>query len=438
MRSSVRSWICVVLTGLPTVALAADAPPADEVGFVTIFDGKTMNGWDTFYGVPERETPRPDSFVVQDGALYCKGLGDYWLRYKGEKLDNFILRFQFKLTKGANSGICIHTQDTGIPWQTGFEVQWLDDHGKDPDLHTTGSIYDVVNPMYNASKPAGEWNDMEITCRGKQVIVVVNGLKLIDTDFGLLTMPRGKFKTPYNDLPTTGWVTFQDHGMAWWMRNVRLKKLDAGECESKPATRPYCQATGFTTILDGKSMDGWKVINPEGGKVPQDDWVLQDGYLRCRGRTGSTYFRYEKEPLADFVLRGEFRIAPKTNSGIVLRSTKTGQPCYTGFEIQVYDDHGKPPRRHSCGSIYDIVTPMYNTSKPAGEWNSFEITVDGSLVAVVLNGWKIIDTDFSKLTAPRGKFNFAYSDMPRSGYLCFQDHGGMVDYRNIQVKKIPH
>ena len=432
--------LCVlVLAACPVlgaVGAAQSQPACDETGFVPIFDGKTMTGWDVFYDAPEKEIPKPDAFVVSDGTLYCKGYGHYWLRYKAEKLDNFVLRFQYKLTRNANSGICIHTQDRGIPWQTGFEIQLLDDYGKDPDVHANGAIYDIVPPMYNASKPLGEWNDMEITCCGKVVKVEINGLKLIDTDFGQLTMPRGKFKTPFADLPSTGYVTFQDHGMAWWMRNVRLKKLDA-KASAACADEPKCGDEGFVTIFDGKSFDGWSVFNPEGGTVPPDNWVLQEDFVHCTGKGGGTYFRYN-QPLADVVLRGEFRVAPRTNSGIVLRSAKTGEPCFTGFEVQVFDDNGKLPNKHCCGSVYDIVTPMFNTAKPAGEWNAFEITVDRSLVKVVLNGWKVIDTDFAKLTKPRGKFDFAYSDMPKSGYLCFQDHGGVVDYRNMRVKKIQH
>jgi hypothetical protein len=430
-------WLAAAIGATASLAGAGEAKPAcAEEGFVSIFDGKTMNGWDVLYIAPEREVPKPDAFVVQDGTFYCKGYGSYWLRYKAEKLDNFVLRLEFKLSKGANSGVCIHTQDRGIPWQTGFEVQLLDDYGKDPDVHTTGAIYDVITPMYNASQPQGEWNEMEITCAGKQVQVVVNGLKLIDTDFGQLTMPLGKFKTPYNDLPTTGYVTVQDHGMELWLRNIRVKKLDEKAMSQPPAAKSCCQVKGFETIFDGKSLDGWVVYNPEGGEIPRDDWVPMEDFVRCRGTGGGTYLRYEKEPLDNVVVRGEFRVAKGTNSGIVLRSTKTGQPCYTGFEIQVYDDAGKPPNKHACGAVYDIVTPMFNASKPAGEWNTFEITIDGSLATVVLNGWKIIDTDFGKLTKPRGKFNFAYSDLPKSGYLCFQNHGGQVDYRNIQVKKI--
>jgi len=64
-----------------------------------------------------------------------------------------------------------------------------------------------------------------------------------------------------------------------------------------------------------------------------------------------------------------------------------------------------------------------------------EITCDGHLVKVVLNGLKVIDTDFSKLTEPIGKFAFAYADMPKKGYIALQDHWTPIWYRNIRLKK---
>lgn len=199
-----------------------------------------------------------------------------------------------------------------------------------------------------------------------------------------------------------------------------------------------CGDKGFVTIFDGKSMEGWEIVL-EPGDEPEKKWqpdafYLEDGTLACKGY-GFHWFRY-KEPLGDCVLRLEFKIAKDTNSGICLRSKEKGAPPFTGFEIQIADDVGKDPHKHGTGAIYDIVTPMYNASRPVGEWNEMEITVKGPLVIVALNGLKVIDTDFSRLTKPIGKFDFAYADMPRCGYLALQDHWTPIWYRNIRVKKL--
>ena len=191
---------------------------------------------------------------------------------------------------------------------------------------------------------------------------------------------------------------------------------------------------GFTTIFDGTSFDGWEIYVQPGHELKQDAFYLEDGTLACKGY-GYHWFRY-KVPLSDFVVSLEFKIAKGTNSGVCLRSRKDGEPPVTGFEVQIEDDIGKDPNKHSTGAIYDVVTPMYNASRQSGEWNEMEITVKGSLVRVVLNGLKVIDTDFARLTRPIGKFSLAYADMPKTGYLALQDHFTPIWYRNIRLKRL--
>lgn len=194
----------------------------DEAGFVTLFDGTSMEGWEIYL---EKDEPiKQDAFYLEDGTLACKGYGYYWFRYK-QPVDNFVLRLEFKVAKDTNSGVCARSRATGAPPFTGFEVQICDDFGQDPQKHGTGAIYDIVTPMYNASRPAGEWNEMELTCDGPLVKVVINGLKVIDTDFSKLTEPIGKFDFAYADLPETGYIALQDHWTPIWYRNIRIKRM---------------------------------------------------------------------------------------------------------------------------------------------------------------------------------------------------------------------
>jgi hypothetical protein len=223
----------------------------------------------------------------------------------------------------------------------------------------------------------------------------------------------------------------------------------------------------FISLFDGTSTEGWNIYIEPGPKSRMridgqeravedvtafpDAFYLEDGAIACKGY-GYHWFRYETRPFADFVLRLEFKTARETNSGVCLRTLKEGAPPFTGFEIQISDDTNKDPNRrpgdglldpagtapnkHSTGAIYDIVTPMYNASRPIGEWNEMEITCDGHLVKVILNGFTVIDTDFSKLTAKHGKFDFPYAQMPRSGYIALQDHWTPIWYRNIRIKTL--
>lgn len=203
-------------------AVMRPTDPKKGTGFVTIFDGTSLDGWE-IYIEPPREA-RPDAFFLENSTLACKGYGYHWFRYR-EPLGDCVVRLEFRCAKDTNSGVCLRSRKDGAPPFTGFEVQILDDIGKDPHKHSTGAIYDVVTPMYNASRPLGEWNELEITCKGPLVQVVVNGLKVIDTDFSRLTSPIGKFDFPYSALPRTGYLALQDHWTPIWYRNIRLKRL---------------------------------------------------------------------------------------------------------------------------------------------------------------------------------------------------------------------
>jgi hypothetical protein len=79
---------------------------------------------------------------------------------------------------------------------------------------------------------------------------------------------------------------------------------------------------------------------------------------------------------------------------------------------------------------------MFNLSRPAGDWNSYDISVRGHDVTIRMNGWLIIQTDFELMTTPLGKFKVAYKDMPPLGHIAFQDHGGEAWYRNVRVRPI--
>jgi hypothetical protein len=212
---------------------------------------------------------------------------------------------------------------------------------------------------------------------------------------------------------------------------------------------------GFVPLFDGKSLGGWEIFDERGEPARPDGFYVDDeGNIVCAGYNWH-WLRYRAKPFANFILRMEFKIAEGTNSGVVLRSRIDTEkaPPFTGFEVQIYDDTldeppkhptsaifdpmAKAPTAHSTGAIYDMVTPMYNAGKPIGQWNDLEIIVDGHRVIETLNGWKVIDTDFSKFTKPVNKFDFAYADMPSPGYIALQDHGTPVWYRNIRIHELP-
>jgi hypothetical protein len=200
----------------------------------------------------------------------------------------------------------------------------------------------------------------------------------------------------------------------------------------KPVGTPTAAPSGegWIKMLDAANAPLWKNLGDE-----KDIFEVRDGVLHIYGRTvyPLRYATFTGQTFGDFDLHVEFKVTRGANSGLFLR-TAPNDPVNRGFEVQVLDDHGKNPTKNSCGAIYDVVTPMFNLSRPAGEWNSYDISVRGKQVTVVMNGWKIIEADFSKLTAPVGKFPIAYNDLPLEGNIAFQDHGGEVWYRNVMVK----
>jgi hypothetical protein len=187
-------------------------------------------------------------------------------------------------------------------------------------------------------------------------------------------------------------------------------------------------------LFDGKTLDGWVAegvseFQRDGATVPV--WTVRDGLLACKGK-GFGFLRYKAREFDDFTLHLEFRMAPRCNSGIGVRtgafdparSHDTRPSCYS-YEIQLADDAGKPPTTHSTGSLYRYVAPRENAIKPAGEWNTMEVACDGPRIRVTLNGKLIQDVDQSTIEALRNK--------PLRGCICLQNHGGDIEFRAVEV-----
>lgn len=193
---------------------------------------------------------------------------------------------------------------------------------------------------------------------------------------------------------------------------------------------PAPTGDGWINLLDAAHQPHWENITDDA-----DIFGIEDDMLQIYGRTKAKlrYAGYTERTFSDFDLHLEFKVAPRCNSGVFLRVLKN-DPVRRGFEIQVLDDHGKAPSFTSSGSIYDVATPMFNMSRPAGEWNSYDISARGHHIVVYMNGWKVMDADFSKMTDTIGKFTIPYAELPLDGFIALQDHGGQVWYRNIFVR----
>ncbi|HOV33261.1 MAG TPA: DUF1080 domain-containing protein [Candidatus Hydrogenedens sp.] len=210
-----------------------------------------------------------------------------------------------------------------------------------------------------------------------------------------------------------------------WLNKILAKPVPIGELTKVP------EGEGWLDLLAPENRSFWKNVTDK-----KDIFEIQeDGVLHIFGKTlyPLRYVGFSQWTFSDFQLHLEFKLTRRANSGVFLRA-QWNDPINRGFEVQVLEDYGKPPTKNSCGAIYDITTPMYNMSFPAGQWNSYDITVQGTEVKVEMNGWLIIHTYLDKMTTPLGKFSVAYASMAKEGYLLLQDHGGEVWYRNIRIK----
>lgn len=205
------------------LALAGVGLGADE-GFKKIFDGKSADRW-----LIAADNPLPKANVQEDGLNPHKSGG--YIVVHDQKHEDFILDFDYKLSKKCNSGVFIRVGDLKDPVMTGIEVA-IDDT-TERGLHDSGAFYDLVAPRVNAQKPVGEWNHMTITAKGPKIEVVLNGETVSKIDLDEWTIPgtrpdgsKHKFsKVAMKSMIRGGYLGFQDHGQDCWYKNVMVKDL---------------------------------------------------------------------------------------------------------------------------------------------------------------------------------------------------------------------
>jgi hypothetical protein len=192
----------------------------DESGFVVLFNGKNLDGWQL------RRAERK-GFVVEDRLLVCPvGSGGYLFAEK--EYADFVLRFEFRMEKGANSGVAIRSPLVDRkPAYQGIEIQILDNPrfvGKLRPTQYHGSIYDVVPAKLDALKPVGQWNQQEILCKGRRIMVKVNGQIVVDTNLDDVKDAAVLEKHPGLQR-ASGYVGFLGHGDRVEFRHIRIKDL---------------------------------------------------------------------------------------------------------------------------------------------------------------------------------------------------------------------
>jgi hypothetical protein len=203
------------------------SPRERAAGWILLFDGKTLDNWQTSSKTPSR-------VGVEDGSINPHGSGGYMMIHQ-KTWGDFILSLNFKISKGCNSGVFVRTypltprpgKDVGF---NGIEVA-IDDTTT-AGYHDTGAIYDLVKPTKNAMKPAGQWNHLMITCAGPKLSVELNHELVTQMNLNEWTFanrrPNGsqhKFDIAYKDHARFGYIGLQDHGSPCWFKNIKIKPL---------------------------------------------------------------------------------------------------------------------------------------------------------------------------------------------------------------------
>ncbi len=206
-----------------TLSGADETIPAPPKDFTSLFNGKDLDGW--------KSTGKKEVWGVEKGVIYVAGGGGGWLLTEKE-YKNYEFTLEYKLSKGANSGVALRTPEKGDPAYVGMEIQLIDDEGwpgKLADYQHTGSIYDVAPAKKQNNKPIGEWNKMKITCDGPKVKIELNGEVLVDANLDDHKKAKGE-KHP-GILREGGRVGVQSYNTRVEFRNLFIKPL---EDSSKP------------------------------------------------------------------------------------------------------------------------------------------------------------------------------------------------------------
>lgn len=208
-------------------------------GWRLLFDGKTTMGWRGF-----KSKTMPASWKVEDGALLSRPQqgdtrGDI---VTVDQFDDFELQFEFKMTKGGNSGVIYRaTEEYKNVWDSGPEYQVLHNQGHVDGLNplsSAGACYAVFAPAKDVTRPLGQWNQSKIVAQGKQIEHWLNGEKLLHYEVGserwrahvkTSKFFQAAYKQSNWGQAAKGHIGLQDYGGAIAFRSMKLRPLAAAK-----------------------------------------------------------------------------------------------------------------------------------------------------------------------------------------------------------------
>lgn len=177
------------------------------------------------------------------------------------------------------------------------------------------------------------------------------------------------------------------------------------------------------SLFNGKDLTGWRKAN----------YVVEDAMIVCKGGNLVTEKQY-----SNYVFEFEFLLPSGANNGLGIHYPGSGDPAYTGMELQILDNshkrYAKLKDYQYHGSLYTLQAAKRGHLKPTGEWNLQKVTVDGPLIKVELNGTEILNANLDEINKAKPKHKGAKR---RSGHICFCGHGAPVKFKNITILELP-
>lgn len=414
---------------------------ATEPGFVDLFNGRDLAGW-------KPVNTGEATWQVRDGMIVCSGKPIGLLR-TDRQYENFILEFEWKhLESPGNAGLFVWSDALpvrGQPFTRSIEVQVM--VGAEGDWYTSdGDIFPIHGarltpenprgagsrafPTEKRMKPAGEWNHYRVTCLDGSISLAVNGK----------VVTRG-----HDALPRKGYICLESEGTEIHFRKIRIKELPP----AREPLRPEMIATaaeGFTPLYNGLDFSGWAH-----GPEHEGHWRATDWTISFDGKGADLW---TEQSYGDFVLIADWRwtgpaverarpvilpdgsiqrdveghdvmvmVPDAGDSGIYLRGSSKSQVniwCWPIGSGEVYGyrtDPNMPPE------VRAGVTPREVADAPIGQWNRFEITMQGEYLTVVLNGKVVIERAHLPGVAAEGP-------------IALQMHGDPIQFANLYIKEL--
>ncbi len=415
-------WTVILFQGLLMIGCSQKdnilTEQEKQEGWKLLFDGKTMDGWRDFKGQGLTAT-----WKVEGATLASLGEGSDSTGYivTKDQYSNFILAFDWKISKGGNSGVLYHVLERPeyrVPYVSGPEYQVIDDinfPGKLEEWQKAGADYAmyVCDPAKKKVRNPGQWNNSKIVFDNGHVEHWLNGEKVLEfeawSDDWFARKGSGKWENaPEYGLARKGVFALQDHGDRAWYKNIKIRELPA-----KPKEED---------LFNGKDLTGWDVYGTE-------LWYVDNGELVCESGPDKQYGYFGTGKYYDnFDLTLEFKQIADGNSGVFIRSYIKKGVEISGWQVEV------APPGFDTGGIYEsygrgwlaLIPDDMEKILKKGEWNKMRIKVEGNTVTTFLNDVQMVELTDDKIGQGQGRI-----------LLQIHDGGGIkVRWRNLHIKEL--